>query len=142
VHLLLILYFSRYSFSFFFMTIQAQNVAPPIILLMALILLRVSLRCGASIRKNLSSSIPFTLFCVFMTLYLANGVTKWTGDTLPARYLPLSILREGNFDLNEFQFLYVQRLPYYLRYLDGRYVSDYPVGAAIAALPFYLVTAL
>jgi hypothetical protein len=124
------------------MTVQGQNVAPPTILLMALILLRVSLRCGVSIRKNLSSSIPSTLFCVFMILYLANGVTKWTGDTLPARYLPLSILREGNFDLNELPFLYAQGLPYYLHHLNSRYVSSYPVAPAIAALPFYLLPAL
>jgi len=141
-HLLLILYFSRHSFSLSFMTIQGQNVAPPTILLMALILVRVSLRYGTSIRKNLSSSISSTLICVFMILYLANGVTKYTGDTLPARYLPLSILREGNFDLNEFQFLYAQGLPYYLHHLNSQYVSSYPVGPAIAALPFYLVTAL
>jgi hypothetical protein len=124
------------------MTIQAQNVTPPTILLMALILSRVSMRCCASAGKDYSAYIPAILFCAFLSLYLANGVTKWSGDTLPARYLPLSILREGNFDLNEFQFLYAQGIPYYLRHLDGRYVSDYPVGPAIAALPFYLVTAL
>ena len=77
-----------------------------------------------------------------MILYLANGVTKWSGDTVPARYLPLSILREGNFDLNEFEFLYAQGIPYYLRHLNSRYVSYYPVGPAIAALPFYLIPAL
>jgi hypothetical protein len=50
--------------------------------------------------------------------------------------------QEGNFDLNEFQFLYAQGMPYYLRYLNNRCVSNYPVGPAIAALPFYLIPAL
>jgi hypothetical protein len=142
VHLLLILSFARYSFSLSFLTIQSQNVAPPTILLMALILSRVLMLCCVSSRKEPSAYIPTILFCAFMILYLANGVTKWTGDTLPARYLPLSILREGNFDLNEFHFLYAQKIPYYLVHLDGRYLSLYPVGPAIAALPFYLFPAL
>jgi hypothetical protein len=142
VQLLLILYFSGYSLSLSFMTIKVQNVAPPTILLMALILSRVSMRCYASAGKNLSAHIPVILFCALLILYLANGVTKASGDTLPARYLPFSILREGNFDLNEFQFLYAQGIPYYLRHLNSRYVSNYPVGPALAALPFYLIPAL
>jgi hypothetical protein len=142
VHLLLILYFAQYSFSLSFLTIQAQKVAPPTILLMALILSRVLMLCCVSSGKDLSAYIPAILFCTFMILYLANGVTKWVGDTLPARYLPFSILREGNFDLNEFQFLYAQKIPYYLIPLNGRYLSLYPVGPAIAALPFYLIPAL
>jgi hypothetical protein len=113
VHLSLILYFAGYSLSLSFVTIQAQNAAPPTILLMALILLRVAMRCCMSSGKNLSASMPTIFFCVFMILYLANGVTKWTGDTLPARYLPFSTLREGIFDLNEFPFLYAHGLPYY-----------------------------
>src|SRR5262245_65917549 len=92
VHLLLILYFSQISFSLFFMTIEVQTISPPTILLMGLILLHVALRRGAYGGKNLSSALPTTLFCVLMMLYLANGVTKGAGDTLPARYLPLSIL--------------------------------------------------
>jgi hypothetical protein len=142
VHLLLILYFAQYSFSLSFITIQAQKVAPPTILLMALILSHVFMRCCVSSGKDLSAYIPAILFCTFMILYLANGVTKGAGDTVPARYLPLSILREGNFDFNEFQFLYAQKIPYYLVHLNGRYLSPYPVGPAIAALPFYLIPAL
>ena len=64
VHLLLILYFAGYSLSLSFMTIKAQHVAPPTILLMALILLRVSMRCCASSGKDLSAYIPAILFCV------------------------------------------------------------------------------
>jgi hypothetical protein len=70
------------------------------------------------------------------------ALPRHPGDTVPARYLPFSVLREGNFDLNEFQFLYAQGLPYYLYHLNSRYVSNYPVGPAIAALPFYLIPAL
>src|SRR5262245_55039662 len=46
------------------------------------------------------------VFVCALTVYLANGRTLRTGDTLPARYLPFSILREHDFDLDEFPFLY------------------------------------
>jgi hypothetical protein len=141
VHLLLILYFAGYSLPLSFAMIKAQGVTASAILLVALIILRLVTRCRTA-AKDLSTYMPAILFGVFLILSLANGVTKWTGDTLPARYLPLSLLREGDFDLNEFPFLYAQGIPYYLRHLNNRYVSNSPVGPAIAALPFHLMPAL
>ena len=64
VHLLLILYFAGYSLLLSFMTIQAQHVAPPTILLMALILSRVSMRGCAPSGKDLSAYMFAILFCV------------------------------------------------------------------------------
>jgi hypothetical protein len=76
-------------------------------------------------------------------VYLANGVTIAAVDTIPARYLPLAILEEETFRLDGFPFLYVgQPLPNYLDYKLGHYVSAYPVGAALAAVPFYIPAVL
>ena len=53
--------------------------------------------------------LPFTsflLFLVVLLVYVANGRSIGAGDTLPARYLPFSLLRERNFDLDEFPVLY------------------------------------
>jgi hypothetical protein len=71
-----------------------------------------------------------------------------SGDTLPNRYLPFSLLREHNADLDEFPRLYdeaarrefpvLDGVPYFLQYRHGHYVSAYTPGPAIAALPFYL----
>ena len=82
-------------------------------------------------------------------VYLANGRSIGSGDTLPARYLPWSILREGNFDLDEFPDLYegdaalsaplLDGVPYYLAYRAGHYVSTYGAGAALVALPVYAI---
>jgi len=86
-----------------------------------------------------------TVFLACLLVYLANGKTIWSGDTLPARYLPLSILREGNFDLDEFPFLRdIEKFPrqWFIRYANGHVLSDYPVGAALLALPFYVPSAL
>lgn len=76
-------------------------------------------------------------FALAMICYVGNGRTLGAGDTVPARYLPFAILRHGSFRLDEFRFLYREGRPYYLVLRDGHYVSFYPVGAALAALPFY-----
>jgi hypothetical protein len=82
------------------------------------------------------------LLAALLIVYLANGRTLGSGDTMPARYLPLSILRRGDFWLDQFPFLYAGCVPYYLTVVGGHYVSVYPVAAALLALPVYLPAAL
>jgi hypothetical protein len=140
-HILAILFTGGYVVELFGIPLLAGRATPPLMVLLALIALGIVVkRADGSPR---SSSSDFVMVCcVFLFIYLANGRTIWTGDTLGARYLPLSILREGNFDLNEFPFLYSPSIPYFVRVVNGHYVSDYPIGAALVALPFYLPTAL
>ncbi len=76
-------------------------------------------------------------------VYVAANRGLGSDDNLALRYLPLSILREGNFDLNEFSFLYANRvLLSSIIYQDGHFLSFVPVGPALLALPFYLLPAL
>lgn len=93
------------------------------------------------------------LFCLAILIYLANGKVLWSGDTVPARFLPISILRELDFDLDEFPFLYDlesskrfplvaflfkgEDAPYFLVHRNGHYISLYPPGPALLALPIY-----
>ena len=76
------------------------------------------------------------VFALAMICYTANGKTIGSGDTLPARYLPFGILNRGTFYLNYFPFLH-HRKAYWVRQIGNHRVSFYPVGAAIAALPWY-----
>ena len=69
------------------------------------------------------------------------NISVW-GDTFASRYLPISIIREFNFDLNEFNFPYIKEIPYFLQARNGHLVSSYPVGAALTAVPFYLIPVL
>jgi hypothetical protein len=84
-----------------------------------------------------ASRLPLLVFAAALVIYLANGRSIPSADTVPARLLPASILSEGDFDLDEFSFLYEGGRPYFLQHVHGRYVSSYPVGAALAALPFF-----
>ncbi len=80
--------------------------------------------------------------CVF-TAYMANGREIFSGDTVPAKYLTFGLVRGEGFYLDRYQREAFKlwpnpTMPYYLRMVDGHYVSQYPVGPAILALPFSL----
>jgi len=82
------------------------------------------------------------LFLVALFIYNANGRQIGAIDTIPSRLLPVSILKERNFDLDEFRFLYARGIPKWLIQTGGHLVSGYPPGPAILALPFYLIPVL
>ncbi len=89
----------------------------------------------AHLREDACSKAAI-IFALAMICYNANGKTIGSGDTLPARYLPFSILRQGSFYLDDYPFLH-HRKAYWARRIGDHYVSSYPVGAPIAALPWY-----
>jgi hypothetical protein len=80
---------------------------------------------------------PLALFLLVGLVYLSNGRTLASGDTIPARYLPLSLLREFDFDLDEFTFLAAEMIPYYFQYQHGHLVSTFPPGPSLLAIPVY-----
>jgi len=135
---LVILYTGGYSVDLrihgYGLRIAGHAITVPIILLLAVAILRLLLRPRAP-----ASHAAGLLFAVILIVYLANGRAIPADDTLAARYLPLSILREGNFDLDEFPFLHEHA---FIESVGGHYVSPYPVGAALLALPMYLPAAL
>lgn len=77
--------------------------------------------------------------CCFL-VYLTSLRCSPSWDTIPARLLPFSVLREGNLDLNEFRWLESSEgMPYFLqRTRDGKLVSKYPVAAPLLATPVAL----
>ncbi len=86
---------------------------------------------------------PLLFFLGVLVAYLSNGRLVGSWDNLPLRYLPLSIIREGNFDLNEFPFLYRDDLLLYpIQYQNGRLLPFVPVGPSLLAVPFYLIPAV
>lgn len=151
-HVLLVLYYGGYSVSIAGFTMASRRLTSAAMLLVTLIAGAVILEHGRPLRKALLHHSGWLLFSLLFVLYLANGRTLWSGDTLPLRYLPISLLREGNFDLDEFPFLYLPggshaigfvrkgsvEMPYYVERVGGHYVSMYPVGAAALAAPLYL----
>ncbi len=60
-------------------------------------------------------------------------------DVVSTSFLPLSLLKRGDFTLSEFTDFFNAnwRSPYFVIEIDGDVVSRYPVAAAVLALPFY-----
>lgn len=161
-HLLAVLYRGGYSLVLFGHNFSTERIASAAMLLSVLIAGAVVLGGRLSLRRSAWRHAGVLLFCGLLTLYLANGRTLWSGDTLPARFLPISILREGNFDLDEFPFLFTPAgthhpelsppqvfkqkgdlwLPYYVERVDGHYVSLYPVAGPLLAAPVYVLSVL
>ena len=86
----------------------------------------------------------FFLFCFVFISYNANLRSIPSGDSVPARLLPFSILREGNLDLDEFN-LGVRTeqgnfstLPYFVREIRGHIISIYPIATPVLITPLYL----
>jgi len=101
---------------------------------------RITLRHeGGRIQGVFTHVTATRLFLIALFTYNANGRQLGAVDTIPARLLPYSILKEGNFDLDEFGFLFRQGIPAYIIQSHGHLVSAYPPGPAILALPFYLL---
>ncbi len=137
IYLLSILVTGGYGVNFAGVRFDANKLWPAIVAMLGFALLRVVFRHG-SIEGALRSNPGFMVFSITLIVFLANGRTISGGDSVPAKNLPLSILLHGNFYLDQLVTPGQKKIPYYLRESGGHYVSDYPVGAALMALPFYV----
>ena len=89
------------------------------------------------------------LFLMVLIAYLSNGRTIGAGDTLPAAYLPWSVLLKRSFYLDQFSTLHGEAatqvypllggIPYYLLYRNGHYLSAYTPGPGVVAMPVYIL---
>ena len=74
-------------------------------------------------------------------IYLANGREIWSGDSVPAKYLTCALVRGDGFYLDRYRGEVLKwwpnpGMPYYVTMVDGHYVSRYPIGPVLVALPF------
>lgn len=81
----------------------------------------------------------FYLFTIVFLVYFLNPIVSSSGDTLPTQLLPLSLLKEFDFDLNEFQSedFGVPLNEWNTVNVGGRLVSLHTVFPAVLAVPLY-----
>jgi len=137
---ILIIFTGGYKFTIGPFYVSATRIGNPLLLFLAVAMVKVwlrekRLRIPASIRLR----SPLLLFLIITLVYTLNGKTLGSGDTVPARYLPFSIIQEFDFDLDEFPFLYESGMPYFLTKINNHIVSTHPPWAAILALPVYIL---
>jgi hypothetical protein len=77
-------------------------------------------------------------------VYSANGYEIPCGDTIPAKLLPIALIRGDGPFLDHIHDKYLpgsapdEPVPYYVARERGHLVSSYPLGTALLAVPFYL----
>jgi hypothetical protein len=85
--------------------------------------------------------MAFVWCAAVYAIYLANGREVGSGDSVPAKYLSCAMVRGDGFYLDRYERDVLKwwphpTMPYYVTLVDGHYVSRYPVGPALLALPF------
>ncbi len=95
-------------------------------------------RCAGRISVPASAVL---IGLIAFTLFLNAGQKRnWpSGDTIPIKLTPISILEEGNLDLNEFLDGVYHTRQYGLFWKEGKALSAYPLASAMTALPVYAV---
>lgn len=91
---------------------------------------------------NLIKNRSYLLFIFLLIVYNINFRIIATNDSIGASFLPLSLIQELNFDLDEFSFLYKDNVPYYLTRSKGHIYHNYSVITPILAVPIYLLPTL
>lgn len=77
------------------------------------------------------------LYVISLFLYLSNKTAMPSIDTIPARYLSLSLLRDGDLNLDEYREQKKEFGIQAAREYNGHLLSDFPIGAAFFGAPYY-----
>lgn len=142
----LVLFFVQggYDFALGPLHVHAYSLRNWLLLCLAFALVKTWLegrRAGIPASEWIQS--PLLLFLAVMSVYYLNGRTFETADALPARLLPVSLLREHDFYLDEFSSIfdvYVDK--YFVRRINDHLVSTYPPWGTVLALPVSLIPVL
>ena len=110
--------------------------------------------CSKEKRTGFFMNRSAGLALLAFVIYNANLRSITSFDTNPTRYLPISIIKQFDLDLDEFPFLhkypewwqgdknalpYYKGVPYYLVYVRGHYMSRFPIMPAILSVPVYAI---
>jgi len=87
-------------------------------------------------------AIHFLIFLVVFVSHFVFTLPSFVSDPIWSVDTALSIVKEGNTDLDEFKG-YLEKEKYYAsEVVDGHYYGYFPIGVSILALPFvYLFNA-
>lgn len=88
--------------------------------------------------KKAHWKISLLIFLVSFTVYFSSensgsSDAKWTIHTA------MSIIKEGNTDLDEYKDIISKNFDYCIEIIDGHYYNLYPIGVPLIALPFVWV---
>lgn len=82
----------------------------------------------------------FSLFILSFIIFNLNINSLGSGDTIPARLLPLNILQGDGLYFDKYVNYLQNRYHtiYYFQEFNGHYISTYPILTGLITIPFYL----
>ena len=80
--------------------------------------------------------IAAVLFVLLVAVYFSSQDTVPGADSKWSVHIAMSIIKEGNTDLDEYAEVIGQDSSYRIRHVDGHLQSFYPLGAPLMAVPF------
>ena len=96
---------------------------------------------GASLSRLSPVVKTLALFILVFGVYL-HVIPGHTGDNIPSKLIPISIVEEGNIDLDEFRYAIYRGHYYCMTKQNDHYYSTYPVYPGITVVPFYAAVKL
>lgn len=91
-------------------------------------------------RLSPTVKVIFVFFIAF-GIYM-HALPGHTGDTIPTKLLPISIIEEGDLDLDEFRYAIFGGHHYSMIQRDNHFYSTYPVFSGITLTPIYYTVKL
>ena len=78
---------------------------------------------------------------IFMVVCLSHILSKnlYSSDSMWSIHTTVSILQEGNTDLNEYRDLLASKNFYAIERINGHYYTQYPIGVSLLAIPFVII---
>lgn len=77
------------------------------------------------------------VFALTVSVFRVCARPGASGDPIPARHIPISLLTEGDLDLDEFSSIVDVPAPYYLTRRGGHVYSIFPPAGGVLATPFF-----
>lgn len=87
-------------------------------------------------------NVAILIFIVCLTIYLINGRTISSGDSVPNTILIFNLLENHTFNLDAFRESYFVKNGIYYSFAEspnGHLTSAYPIGVALLTSPLYLI---
>ncbi|MBN3960650.1 MAG: glycosyltransferase family 39 protein [Nostoc sp. NMS8] len=87
---------------------------------------------------------PVLIFLISTVIYLANGATISSGDTVPSTLLGFNLLENHTLNLDAFRTSHFCSASYgncyfFVDGINGHLSSTYPIGTAIITFPLYII---
>lgn len=90
---------------------------------------------STSVQRLTSWLVPLVLFLGILAVYLSSRDVIHISDSQWSTYAGLSLLHEGNLNLNEYESVLARKDFYGVQQIGEQYLYSFPIGSSLVAVP-------